>query len=108
MEDLRFERVHGRPIRLFLLSRWEWIEPEISPFTLLVAARADDDEISKIQIRRFATDAVASGCGSVNTWVKAASWFTICSITRLSRQIDSSCRRGTPMCRSRTCSTSPS
>jgi hypothetical protein len=68
MEDLGFERVHGRPIRLFRLSRWEWIEPTISPFTLLVVAHVDDDEISKIQIRHFATDAVASGCGSVNTW----------------------------------------
>jgi hypothetical protein len=61
MEDLGVERVHGRPIRLFQLARWEWIEPGISPFTLLVVACASDDEIFEDQIRRFASDAVASG-----------------------------------------------
>lgn len=68
MEELGIERVHGRPIKLFSLSRWEWKEPRIAPFALLVAARAADDEVTRIQIRRFAADAIQSGCGYVCAW----------------------------------------
>ena len=68
MEALGVERVHGRPIRLLSLARWEWEEPGVRPFALLVVARVMDDEVTRIQIRRFAAEAIESGCGSVCAW----------------------------------------
>ena len=68
MEDLGTERIFGRQIRLFELARWEWEEPRLAPFTLLVAARALDDELTMIEMRRFAADAIEAGCGYVCTW----------------------------------------
>jgi hypothetical protein len=67
MEDLGVERVHGRPIRLLLLAEWSWEEPtRAGQFTLLVAATALVEDAPLV--RRFAADAVASGCGYVCTW----------------------------------------
>ncbi|MFL5914873.1 MAG: hypothetical protein ACJ752_04450 [Gaiellaceae bacterium] len=67
MEDLGVERVHGRPIRLLQLAEWAWEEPtRAGQFTLLVAATALVDDAPLV--RRFAADAVASGCAYVCTW----------------------------------------
>ena len=67
MEDLGAERIFGRPITLIQLTDWAWEEPEgAGQFTLLVAASALVDDAPSI--RRFAADAVASGCAWVCVW----------------------------------------
>ncbi len=66
MDDVGIDRVHGRPIRLFQLSDWAWVYPRLTPFVLFVAAHASPDE--EIEIRRFASDAVDSGCGYICAW----------------------------------------
>lgn len=69
VEDLGVERMYGRPIRFFELSGWTWEPPDVTPFVLFVAARSSpDDELAHARIRRFAADAVKSGCGYVCTW----------------------------------------
>ncbi len=66
MEDLGFTRLSERPIKLFQLVDWVWVSPSVSPFILFVAAHASAEYESKI--RRFAADAVASGCAYVCSW----------------------------------------
>jgi hypothetical protein len=69
MEDLGVERVHGRPIRLLALSGWQWEDPRVGPFVLFVAARAFiDDPPIQTEIRRFAGEAIESGCCYVCAW----------------------------------------
>jgi hypothetical protein len=68
MEDLGIEQLHGRPIRFLQLSQWRWENPGVAPFALLVAASATDEEAATIQIRRFADDAIQSGCGYICAW----------------------------------------
>ena len=66
MDDVGVQRVHGRSIRLFQLSRWTWEEPRVAPFVLFVAA--DATRLVEGQVRRFAAQAIASGCGYVCAW----------------------------------------
>jgi hypothetical protein len=66
MEDLGVTRLGERPIRVFQLADWVWVSPNVSPFILFVAARASAEDDDKI--RRFAADAVASGCAYVCAW----------------------------------------
>ena len=66
MDDVGVDQVHGRRIRLFELSAWAWQEPHVTPFILLVAADASGRD--RVQIQRFATDAIMSGCGYVCAW----------------------------------------
>lgn len=68
MDDLGFDRVHSRRIRLFDLSRWEWQKPDVELFTLLVAARAPADDGTVLRIRSFAAEAIAAGCAYVCAW----------------------------------------
>jgi hypothetical protein len=69
MEDLGVDRLRGRPIRLLALSRWEWEEPHVGPFILFVAARAFvEDPSAQIMVRRFAAEAIQSGCCYVCAW----------------------------------------
>jgi hypothetical protein len=68
MEDVGVTRVEGRQVKLFQLSHWEWEEPQVAPFVLFVAADASDDELARIQIQRFAADAIESGCGYLGAW----------------------------------------
>jgi len=66
MEEVGVDRVHGRPIRLFQLANWAWVYPRLTPFVLFVAADASAND--EIKIRRFAADAIESGCCYVCTW----------------------------------------
>jgi hypothetical protein len=62
----------GRPIKLFRLSDWAWVDPRLAPFVLFVAANASVEK--KDEILQFAADAVESGCGCVCTWGKDCSF----------------------------------
>jgi hypothetical protein len=66
MDDVGIDQVHGRRIMLFQLSAWGWHEPKVTPFILLVAADASGGD--KAQMRRFASDAIRSGCGYICAW----------------------------------------
>jgi hypothetical protein len=66
MDDVVVDQVDGRRIMLFQLSAWGWQEPKVKPFILLVAADASGGD--KAQIRRFAADAIRSGCGYICAW----------------------------------------
>lgn len=66
MDDVGVDQVHGRRILLFQLSAWGWQEPKVTPFILLVAADASGGD--KAQIRRFAADAIRSGCAYICAW----------------------------------------
>jgi hypothetical protein len=67
MDEAGQDRLRGRPIKLFLVSEWRWVQtPPLRPFVLFVAARASADD--EILIRRFAADAVEAGCRYVCVW----------------------------------------
>ena len=66
MEELGVSQIGSRPIKLFELSDWAWVYTPREPFILFVAARASSDD--ETEIRRFAAEAVGSGCAYVCTW----------------------------------------
>lgn len=68
MEEIAVNRERGRPMRLFELADWAWVYPSVTPFILFVAAEASADD--EVEIRRFAVNAVESGCAYICAWGK--------------------------------------